>query len=556
MSIKDLFGRKYVPSTTEKEAFDGVESAQNVEAVYKKQSAFVPQVDYSDPQTFARYGSANLYYKSAIERILDFYPYDGSGAEITEFYNKSLDIEKYIFDSRYPRTTGYINISADGWGSTTKLNGYGVASSLEYITFNGGPGVLNETQSLNKLIPDPTNSKFQYNNIYDENIYDNHGLPSDYGDGTRQSNLKSNFSTGVTIEFWAMTGSTPAVMNPLTERQVVFDMWNNNPSASADESYGRIRIELQNSDANNSPFLITVQSGTLSGTVEQFNTSSIGSGLNLNTMESWKHYAFVMETVNSTQLQIKLYVNGELNDTLTGDNSSAPGELASKNMQGRLGGLLTAPTKLAVGGTLPTAYNGGGKLSGSIDEFRFWKTARNAEQVGRYWFDQVRGGVNTDIANASLGMYYKFNEGISQTASLDSVVLDYGGRLCNGAWTGYSSNSRNTGSAIISASAAAFEYRDPIIYASHPDVVTLKSELASLGLYHDTQNSAQFLNLIPSWVVEEVESDGSSNLEQVSHIMGAYFDKLYLQISALPSFRHTQYTSAVSYTHLTLPTIA
>ena len=34
--------------------------------------------------------------KSAIERILDFYPYDGSGAEINEFYNKSLDIEKYI----------------------------------------------------------------------------------------------------------------------------------------------------------------------------------------------------------------------------------------------------------------------------------------------------------------------------------------------------------------------------------------------------------------------------------------------------------------------------
>ena len=75
-------------------------------------------------------------------------------------------------------------------------------------------------------------------------------------------------------------------------------------------------------------------------------------------------------------------------------------------------------------------------------------------------------------------------------------------------------------------------------------MVSLKSELTSLGLYHDSQNNAQFLNLIPSWVVEEVESDGSSNLEIVSHIMGAYFDKLYLQISALPSFRHGTYTSS------------
>ncbi len=172
---------------------------------------------------------------------------------------------------KYPRTTGYINISADGWGTSTKINGYGIPSSLEYITFNGGPNVLNQTQDLKNLVPDPTNSKFQYNNIYDDNLYTNNGYPSDYGDGTRESNLKADFDTGVTIEFWALTGSKPSTIGALTDRQVIFDTWNNEETSSAD--YGRIRIELKEGAANESPFLITVQSGTLSGAVEQINTS-------------------------------------------------------------------------------------------------------------------------------------------------------------------------------------------------------------------------------------------------------------------------------------------
>ena len=155
---------------------------------------------------------------------------------------------------------------------------------------------------------------------------------------------------------------------------------------------------------------------------------------------------------------------------------------------GRIGALQTAPV-----GT--SAAVGAGKLSGSLDEFRFWKTERNAKQIGQYWFDQIRGGVNSDISNTSLGLYYKFNEGISGDSSIDSVVLDYGGRICNGVWTGYSALSRNTGSAIVSASAAQKEYLDPIIYASHPDVISLQDELRDLGTWHDSQNNAMFLKI-------------------------------------------------------------
>ena len=123
-------------------------------------------------------------------------------------------------------------------------------------------------------------------------------------------------------------------------------------------------------------------------------------------------------------------------------------------------------------------------MSGSLDEFRYWKVRRQDWQIGRHWFTNVHGGSNTDTPNTSLGVYYKFNEGVTGESATDSVVLDYSGRVVNGVWSGYGSDSRNTGSAIISASAAISEYEDPIIYSNHPQVISLKSDLLYLSLIH------------------------------------------------------------------------
>ena len=71
MSIKKLFdtsnSKNYISDTNERDAFEDVESARNASAISEKQKTFVPQVDYTNVQRFVRYGSAYLYYKSAIE---------------------------------------------------------------------------------------------------------------------------------------------------------------------------------------------------------------------------------------------------------------------------------------------------------------------------------------------------------------------------------------------------------------------------------------------------------------------------------------------------------
>jgi len=546
MSIKKLFEstdteRNYSSDKTQKEAFKDVESERNLQQLKDKQSEFVPQVDYSNPVTFAKYGSAYYYYKGGIEHILDYYPYDGSDAEINKFYNGLLGVEKYVFDSLYPRTNGHIRLSANGWGtlSSATNDGYGLPSSLEYIDFKGGPGVGLSGSTLASMSPNPYSNKFQDANIYDTDIYKTAGLPASYGKGTRESNLKADFGRGVTIEFWLKKAE---FTNSKTNKEVIVDIWNNESSGS--HAYGRITVELTGT-AGSTPFLITAQSGTTNGFFQQ----TIGQDLTPTSLEDFQHYAVVLYNTGS-QLVSRLYVNGGLNDVRT--NTNTLGEINQKNLVGRLGALLVAPSTSSAGGSSAAAA-GSGKLSASLDEFRYWKEARSAQDIGRHWFSQVRGGVNSDIANTTLGVYYKFNEGITGDSDIDSTVLDYGGRISNGTWTGYdagdatgTSGGRSLLSAIVEASGAAKEYKDPIIYASHPQVQSLKTILLESGSVHDTRNNAAFVNYAPAWVLEQHEDEGNNNLPIISHIMGSYFDKIYLYSSQIPKLKQINYTSASS----------
>ena len=555
MSIKKLFEstdneKNYLSDTTMKENVKDVESEKNIREIELKQKTYVPQIDFSKPENFAHYGSAYLYYKGAIEHILDYYPYDGSDYEINKFYNGLLDIERYIFDTLYPRTTGYINISPwqSGWGAKGDTVGnYTMPATPEYITFFGGPN----TSSV-QITPNPTKDLFQYSNVYDEDIYTTAGLPSNYGSGSRTSNLRANFDSGVTIEFW-LKQNTNLTAGDTTATQVVYDMWN---SQSAHyPHYGRLTIEIDTA-ASASAFMVSCQSGGVWNRGESWSHEDLGfnrlcfGSPTLSSLTAWHHYAFVFDTSSDNaggsakdQLRCTLYVDGKYDSSVSGAGG-VPGNLNTKGMMGRIGGLLTGSS----GSANQHAPAGSGKLSGSIDEFRYWKTARTGEEIKKNWFSQVRGGVNTDLSNTTLGLYYKFNEGITTTSSVDEIVLDYGGRISNGWWTGYSSYSRNTGSAILSASAAIVEYQDPIIRSGHPRVTDLKTKLLETGSAHDTQHANSFSDYLPAWIIEEHEENSEvNNITIISHIVGTYFDKLRMMITELPKIKGRNYISS-SYT--------
>ena len=530
MSIKDLFNKssQVVVSSSLSDLSEDTESPEYISEFISEQDRVEPHIDFSDPANFSKYGSAQEYYEKSLEYIYDEYPYDGSLKEKIEWRNNASLLDIYLYDNRYPKSTGYGVFASDGWGTLAGsiVNGYGqpASSDYEYINVKGGPnsiyGSSLGTSSLHSVFDSKTN-------VFDDKVTGSSGPVS----ATRQSNLQTKLDSGVTVEFWLKTGSLDTA---LTEKQVVFDLWNGNASSSAD--YGRLRIEIDGTRAS-SPFMLTVLSGAVG-----LSTSSveIGSNLNLNSFSDWQHYAFSF--VNSgTDIVTRLYVNGELSETITtGSNIS---EIRDE-LEANIGALLTG-TFNPSGDAF--ANLGSGKLSGSIDEFRFWKTRRTGKQIKRNYFtSDLGGGTNTDTANLDLGVYYKFNEGVTGDTTVDSVVLDYSGRISNGTWTGYpSSNARNTGSAISSASVGT-EILDPIVRSTHPDVYSLQEELSLSGSLWDYENNSSLFYTMPSWIIDEDEGNQgtSGNLKKITQIMGSYFDNLDLLIGELPKINMASYPSS------------
>ena len=486
-----------------------------------EEERFVPRVDFSDPANFARYGSAAEYYDQSIKRIYNEYPYDGSLRERLEWQNTSTYIDLYVYDNLYPRTNGYVIVSADGWGTRASIDdGYGLPNDLEYISVKGGPN------------PNPNGMSPMSTNFTGSNYYE--------PDKNRASNLEFDLaSRGASIEFWL---NKTEFITSLTEKEVIFDLWNGQNSSSA--GYTRFRLELTGAADGTDPFRLTIYSGS-TGFSQQaiaastFTTASVADG-------AWHHYAVTTKSA-SAGVTTRFYVDGALNnETVLG--TAGIDDMDNSSLRAYIGALVAPPS----GGVTPSsALAGAGKLSGSLDELRYWKTQRSSKEIGRFWFTQVGGGVNTDptpfttteeSANVDLGVYFKFNEGITGIAATDSSVLDYSGRFSNGSWVGYTSNSRNTGSAIVLSRAAISEFKDPIIYSFNPAVVSLAAGLETSGSTYDVNNNAAIYNSIPSWITEE-DVEGQSNVKHLTQIISSYFDTLHLQIESLNELKNVQYPS-------------
>ncbi len=526
MSIKDLFNRssQVIVSSSLDKISEDTESPQYIQEYDQDVTRIEPHIDFSNPANFSTYGSAEEYYLKSLEYIYDEYPYDGSLKERLQWKKDATLLDLYILDNKYPKSTGYAILSSDGWGTLTGSlsGGYGAPATgdYEYINIKGGPNSIFGASLGTSSLADVFDSK---SNVFDETVTGSNGPVS----AQMSTNLQANLARGVTVEFWLQTGSLDTA---LTEKQVVFDLWNGELSSSA--GYGRIRVEMTGSGA---PFLVTVLSGTTG-----FHQQSIGSTLTQNSLSDWAHYAFSFVNTDSNIIT-RLYRNGELNQTLTAGTNI--GEIR-EDIEANIGALVATPSGNVYHGA--AIGEGWGKLSGSIDEFRFWKTRRTEKQIKRNYFtNQIGGGTNTDTANLDLGVYYKFNEGITTNTTTDSVVLDYSGRISNGTWEGYpSSNARNTGSAINSASAGT-EDLDVIVRLNHPDVYNLRAELQESGSNWDKENNSSIFFTLPSWIIDEDEGNGTTgNTKKLTQIMASYLDNLDLLIGEMPKFSMASYPSS------------
>jgi hypothetical protein len=503
VSVKNLFGKKSISvksiSSSEDIKLD-IESVDYLTEFSKDKERFVPQIDFEDPSKFSRFGSAEKYYIDNIKSIYKTYPYDGSFKEKLQWKNKSSDLVNYIFDNVYPKNNGFINVGEDYGTLLTSASDYYSSSKEEYISFNGTLNAVNDGNSLKKLFEKSNKLDVQKNRAY---------------------NLNMDGEQGATVEFFFkredLSGSS---------KQVIFDIWNSENIGS--QEYGRFKLEVHPGIVGeDDKFYIEVSSGS-SGIVD----AEIGSSLNF--LSSWHHYAVAF--INSgSSLKLQLFVDGDLVDEVV--TGSAVSQVYGA-INGQIGSLITAAS-----GTL--SAKGWGKLSGSLDEFRYWKVKRTDKEISRNFFTGIGGGTNTDDSNVNLGIYFKFNEGIYSTSSInnyDKNVLDYSGRISNGFWTGYSLTSRSTGSAIVEGGFAQEEEKDPVIYPEHEDILSILEYYSKIGREHDDGNPSYIFNTLPEWIAEEDGVSGGG-IKTLMQVMSEFFDDLQIKIEHLPTLKNIEYSS-------------
>ena len=500
MSLKNYFKtEKVVHSSSLADLGKDVESDKYVEAKRKLRQEFRPPINFESGSSFARYGSAEKYYEDSIDYICSQYPYDGSRAERTYWEVSASYLDRWLYDNKYPRNTGHVKMGTSGKASGAQENFYGVPSGKEYIYVKGGPHAPGTNQ--------PTLAKvFKYGNKYDTDTF-------------RESNLEFKLSRGTTIEFWLKKEAWDTTS---TTHEVIFDLWNQ--KAHTADDYGRLRLEMVATGSE--CFRISAWSGSTGFSDKTLGTHNPSAATVASN--TWKHYAVTLKNSGS-DVDIELYINGQRKTTST--IAGAAMNAVTGALDATIGALRTVPTGSAYASDTGL---GSGKLSASLDDFRYWKTARDPQEIGRNWFTNVYGGTNTDDANTYLGVYYKFNEGTHGDDSVDKNVLDYSGRISNGLWVGFtgSNSARIATSAMVLSTAAEREYKDPVIYSSHPTVAALKKELMASGSVWDMQNNSAIINSLPAWTTE-YNKRPNKHLQDMTQIMGSYLDKLQLQIQAL-----------------------
>ena len=492
---------KYLKSSSPDTVGDGVESEAHLNALTARNEYFLPPINYSNPENFVKFGSAYEYYKNAFEYIASDYPYDGSGLEKTNFYNNINPLEKYMLEAVYPRSTGFTSIGAPYTVIKLNSSGYDEVTTANYIQVKGGPHV---------------NTKF------DESK-------------DRTSNLEFGGENGTTVEFFLKKDTliNPNGVTETARNMAIIDLTNGVDTAnSSSADYGRLRIAIHS--GSETQFFVTMLSGTNGFTETAIPTTP---GQITISDATWRNFSFRFNTSGSTPT-VDLFVNGTCIETgVTG--SGQVGQVTG-TMIANIGALREEPEGFT---TIP---EGSGKLSASLDEFRFWKTARDSEQIGRYWFTNVEGGSDKYDANVSLGAYFKFNEGITGTSSVDQTMLDYSGRVSNGTYVNYSSASsiaRNTGSAIDQLSIESVSERgDPIVRTNHPDYISTKSRYELSGSTYDYNNNARLLNHLPNWIIEE-EENNNNEIVSITQIISGYFDTLYNQLTSLRELKYNNYLS-------------
>ena len=116
-------------------------------------------LDWSDFSQHTFFHSAEAKVNAAYERIINYFPFDGSSKDLQEFKDSLNGFEAYVY-SLFPKYTGYLNFQKLNYISISDMEGYLYPSLARSSTLKNiiGEGLVNDGYTLECFFYPPDDS--------------------------------------------------------------------------------------------------------------------------------------------------------------------------------------------------------------------------------------------------------------------------------------------------------------------------------------------------------------------------------------------------------------
>ena len=153
-------------------------------------------------------------------------------------------------------------------------------------------------------------------------------------------------------------------------------------------------------------------------------------------------------------------------------------------------------------------------LSGAIDELRVYHSIRSSSEQKKFSQRSV-------FPDSGLKLYYKFNEPTG-SYSTNATVIDSSGNSLHSSIVNFNQTLRERRGLTVPVSYES-EEESPVLFPSHPDVVTLNENLLSSASDYDTNNPNMITKLIPRhYLMEASIFEGFGQNSELGNITDPY----------------------------------
>ena len=218
-------------------------------------------------------------------------------------------------------------------------------------------------------------------------------------------------------------------------------------------------------------------------------SKSISTSVNIKKGQ-FNHIAMVYDRGSTNRIQV--YVGGLLKA------SSSQSQIGNFDFFGKDMTIATGSDHVSAGFNFVPKKT----LSGSIDEFRYFLSKRNKDDIQKYRKKEL-------YSQEDLALYFRFNE---PSGSFDmggvgnnSLVLDYSGNGLHTTVTNFDISQRNTGSVSSLANYKIIENssNSPVLFPSFEKVQSLASDLMKEASLYDLNNPNLITRMIPRHYLDD-----------------------------------------------------